>query len=272
MEPVVVSGDRDEDGTRPPAGTREGSPVFAGVAEVCETAVRWCGVDGAAAAMFTKELGVRELVYATDPVAHRIDDLQFTLGEGPCLDAYLLSTPQLVDDVTATDAGAHWPAFMAEVADAGVAAVFAFPVEDDGRPLGVLELYRTTAGPLSEAEIARATACADSAARTIADNWSRYLDESDSSSPADAMAEEMSATDQSGEFSRSRVYTASGMLAVQLVVLPDEALDRMRAYAFRSGRPIGRVADDIIARKLTGADLDDPDRGAHDHENNGGAR
>ena len=36
---------------------------------------------------------VRKLVYATGEVARRLDDLQFTLGEGPCLDVFTAHRP-----------------------------------------------------------------------------------------------------------------------------------------------------------------------------------
>lgn len=40
-----------------------------------------------------------QLVHATDDVVAQLDDLQFTLGEGPCLDAFRLRQPVLVPDL-----------------------------------------------------------------------------------------------------------------------------------------------------------------------------
>jgi hypothetical protein len=40
------------------------------------------------------------------------------------------------------------------------------------------------------------------------------------------------------------------MLSVQLGISVTEALIRLRAYAFGTGRPLGDVADDVVARRL----------------------
>jgi hypothetical protein len=104
-----------------------GSPLFTGVVAVCDTVTRLAGVDGAAVAVFAPSHS-RELVYATDAVAQQIDDLQFTLGEGPCLDAYRSASPQLCPRLDVGTPMDRWPAFCIDAADAGGEAVFAFPV------------------------------------------------------------------------------------------------------------------------------------------------
>ncbi|MGK9269407.1 ANTAR domain-containing protein [Williamsia muralis] len=57
-------------------------------------------------------------------------------------------------------------------------------------------------------------------------------------------------------FSRSDVYLASGMVAAQLAVSADEALDRLRAFSFRHNRPLNDVADDVVARRMNLRTLD----------------
>jgi len=46
------------------------------------------------------------------------------------------------------------------------------------------------------------------------------------------------------------VHQASGMVAVQLGVSIGQALIRLRAFAFADNRPLGAVADDVVARRL----------------------
>jgi hypothetical protein len=41
------------------------------------------------------------------------------------------------------------------------------------------------------------------------------------------------------------------MVTVQLGVDLEEAMVRLRAYAYARGRPLGDVADDVVARRLT---------------------
>ena len=256
-----MNGERDEDLERfRGASSRQngevGRSVFTGVAHLCQTAVRMTGVDGAATALLTERSRVRDLVYATNPIAQWIDEMQFTLGDGPCLAAFQERAPQLVPDLTDPRYGARWPAFVGEALGAGVAAIFAFPISDDQSALGVLELYRATPGPLSVSEYEAAASCAAEAGATVRKNWSDYISRANElQSPADALALELSDPSNDEGFSRSRVFMASGMLAVQWGILPEEAMDRLRAYAFGSGRSINDVADDVIGRQLTHVDL-----------------
>lgn len=262
-----MNGERDEGlgqsgDASPRRGGQVGRSVFTGVAQLCQTAVRMTGVDGAATALLTERSRVRDLVYATNPIAQWIDELQFTLGDGPCLTAYQQRTPQLVPDLADPRYGAQWPVFVGEALGVGVAAVFAFPIVHDESRLGVLELYRATPGALAVSEYEAAVSCAAEAGATVRTNWSDYISRAEGlQSPADALALELSDPSNDQGFSRSRVFMASGMLAVQWGIAPEEAMDRLRAYAFGSGRSINDVADDIIGRQLTHVDLsDDEDR------------
>jgi GAF domain/ANTAR domain len=258
-----VNGERD-DGHRQSretfsrSGKGLGRSVFTGVAQLCQAAVRMTGVDGAATALLTERSQVRELVYATDPIAQRIDELQFTLGEGPCLDACLQMRPQLVPDLGDPAYGTRWPIFVSEAVGVGVAAVFAFPIAGDDSPLGVLELYRATPGALTGTQYQAAVACAAEAGTTVRNNWSDYLSRArELGSSADALAVELSDPTNDEGFSRSRVFMASGMLAVQWGIVPEDAMDRLRAYSFRSGRSINDVATDVIGRRLSHIELSD---------------
>jgi GAF domain-containing protein len=239
-----------------------GASVFNGVNQLCDTVVRLSGVDGAAIALLTRASRVRDLVYATDAVAQQIDELQFTLGEGPCLDAYHRREAQLLPDLIESSVTDRWPMFTSEALDLGVRSVFAFPVVEGDSPLGVLELYRRTTGPLALDEHNAALTIAATAALTVRQNWNAYLVRTGDSGGADAAAENLSEAqaDSPGTFSRSQVYLASGMASVQLGIPADQALDRLRAYSYQNGRSIKDVSDDVVGRRLNlrdEADLED---------------
>ena len=110
-------------GNDTPAG--RGS-VSIGLAPLCEQVVYAAGVDGAALTLLTTSSRVRDLVYATDSVAHRLDDLQFTLGEGPCLDAYENDDARLLADLD-NHTVSRWPTFIGEAIGLGARALFAVP-------------------------------------------------------------------------------------------------------------------------------------------------
>jgi len=102
----------------------------------------------------------------TDGVSELIEDLQYTLGEGPCVDAYqqdqVVAEPDLADP-----AERRWPAFTPPVLAAGVRALFGFPLRAGTVRLGALNLYRDAPGPLTGDQHADALAMADVAARWV---------------------------------------------------------------------------------------------------------
>lgn len=223
--------------------------LFTGVDAMCTTAARLTGVDGAAVAVLTTSTQ-RELVYATDPLAQNIDELQFTLGEGPCLDAYLRDRPQLFPHLETSADAARWPAFALDAMDLGVQAVFAFPVPGQKRPLGVLELYRRTAGELDDAQHETASVCAAAVGQTLRANWDAVATRAGSVEVVLESAE-FDGRGSFDPFTRSQVYVAAGMVAVQLAVGVDEAVDRLRAHAYATAQSVTTLSSDIIARRVS---------------------
>ncbi|CAA0128323.1 Uncharacterised protein [Mycolicibacterium vanbaalenii] len=237
-----------------PAGA---DPLFVGIGAICDTAARLTGADGAALAVLTPTRGVRELAYATDALAQQLDEVQFTVGEGPCLDAYHEDRPLLcaeLDDKTLD----RWPAFSSELVGLEVAALFAFPVPGQHRPMGVLELYRRTAGALGDGAHRSAQLCAAALQRTLESNWAQHLRHSTTEEAAiEAAAVSGSSAANSDPFTRQHVYVAAGMMAVQLEITTSAALDRLRAYAFSHHVSVTAVAADVVARRLSFRHLGD---------------
>src|SRR4030095_7694090 len=104
--------------------------------------------------------GVRGVCAASDPGSERLEDLQFTLGEGPCIDALASRSPVLVPDL-ADGAMMRWPAYAPAAHDRGVRAVFAFPLQVGAARLGVLDVFRDRAGTLQPEELREAVLLAD---------------------------------------------------------------------------------------------------------------
>jgi hypothetical protein len=227
--------------------------LFAGVGEICDTATLRARTDGAALAVLSRSAQSRELIYATDSLAQRLDELQYTIGEGPCFDAYLDDSPQFHPELTSTSKTSQWPTFAADATQLGAHALFAFPIPDGQRPMGVLELYRRSAGTLDAAECAAVEECTATIAHRLVTNWEHYVDRCGNVEKAlDAAATTDVALSQAANpFTRTQIHIAGGMVAVQLGIDADEGVDRLRAYSYASGRRISCVAADIIARRLT---------------------
>jgi diguanylate cyclase (GGDEF)-like protein len=103
-------------------------------------------------------------VAASDKSALRFEKLQTELGEGPCLAAYHSGEAISVPDLQSED---RFPKFAPRALEAGLTAVFTFPLRHGKVQLGALDLYRETAGALTPESM--------TAAQTLADVAAAYL-------------------------------------------------------------------------------------------------
>lgn len=174
---------------------------------------------------------------SSDPRSALVEELQFTLGEGPCVDAHEHGRPVSEPDL-ARPARVRWPAFSPIALDAGVRAVFAFPLRLGAVRLGALDLHCDRAGEL----------CIDQVndALTVADVITRALLDLQAAVPCGGLAPELAGA----ETLRIEVHQASGMVSAQAGISVTDALIRIRARAYAEGRPIDEVARDVIARRL----------------------
>ena len=194
------------------------------------------GVNGAGVMLMSGDIP-RGSLCASDEVSTLIEELQYTLGEGPCVDAYQLDAVVAEPDL-AHPVARRWVAFTPPVLEAGVRAVFGFPLRVGTVRLGALNMYRDRPGPLSAEQHAAALVMADVTARWVLD--------AQAGAPSEAMAQELEA----GADFHFTVHNAAGILSVQEGISVTEALIRLRAFAFSHDRMLSDVARDIIARTL----------------------
>jgi GAF domain-containing protein len=220
------------------SGLDDLSPAQLG--EACRDAT---GVTGASI-MLVVDDEVRGSVGATDPVSARIDELQLTLGEGPCVDAHRSGWPVLEPDLA--HPGEHrWVAFSGPALEAGVRAIFGFPVRIGALRLGALDLYCDQPGPLTDEQHADAMLAAEVAAITLL------------ALQADGTPGTVLRDLESGSGLAYVVHQASGMVSAQLDIPVGEALLRLRAHAFALDRPLDAVASDVVARRIRFSERDD---------------
>ncbi len=215
------------------------------------------GVDGAWLSVMS-DPARRELVHATDRRAAELDELQFMLGEGPCVDAFTAGSPVLVPDLGPAGWQARWPGFTVAGVNAGACAVFAFPLALGAIRVGVLGLYRSAPGSLSPGALADVLVCADVAlqlllnSRAGADGDGRAHD---GDWDGDGRAHDGWARDGWPDH-HAQVYQATGMVSAQRGVGLEEALALLRAYAFAHDWALGEVAAAVVDRRLR-LDTDD---------------
>lgn len=203
---------------------------------LCSAAVKALPACGAGLSLMS-DTGVRGVAAASDAASERVDELQFALGEGPCMDAFTSRRPVLEPDLAAGGA-LRWPVYAPAVRAEGVLAAFAFPLQVGAARLGVLDLYRERPGALGTEELAEALTFADVATTML-------LDGQEKAPPGAAAA----GLDEALEY-RFELYQAQGMVMVQMGVSLGEALVMLRAYAFSHDRDLADVAREVVTRGL----------------------
>jgi GAF domain-containing protein len=230
-------------------GTRLRSIVADGGADgprrIGTACVEFLPVSGAAITLMTGT-DAQEPVYASDAVVSQLDALQFSLGEGPCVEAFAERRPVLVTDL-AEVADGRWPMFAHAARDTQVRGLFVFPLQLGAIAVGVLALYCLEPGGLARDGLAGSLRAADAALWTLLGLRAGET--------LNTTANGKSPPDLRGWLSgaplhRTEVYQATGMIIGQLDVTAATALAKLRGYAFAHDRPIDEVARDVVARRL----------------------
>lgn len=221
--------------------------------QVCQACVAGVDVDGAAMSVLTAT-ATSETLWASDATAQRLEELQFTLNEGACIQAAASGRSVLVPDLQHATEIERWPIFAAAVAEQTlVRALFALPLQWGASNLGVIDLYRATPGGLSRTQWNDVSAAVDIAAvlmlelltapEALPDRDDQDQDGS-SSTDGDEHWLDLSAGN------RAEVHQATGMVLVQLGVTATEALARLRGHAFTHRKLLIDVAIDVVNRRL----------------------
>ena len=203
---------------------------------LCNVCADATGLTGAGVMLMSGDTP-RGSVCTTDDRSALIEQLQYDLGEGPCIDAYDEDRPVLEPDLAAP-VQPRWPAFSAAALAAGVRAVFGFPVQVGAARLGALNLYSATPGRLTDDQHRDALLLAGIVAQTL-----MLLQ---AGAPVGTVATELEAN---ADF-QFVVHQAAGMVAAQLELTVGLALIRLRAHAFGNNRALTDVACDVVERRL----------------------
>ncbi|MCO8271575.1 GAF and ANTAR domain-containing protein [Actinoplanes sp. TRM 88003] len=216
-------------------GDRQG--VAGILRRLCSAAERALSASGAGVSVLAGG-GMRGVAAVSEPAYELLEELQFSLGEGPCLDAFAGRQPVLVPDLS-DGAMVRWPGYAPALHGRGVRAVFAFPLQIGSARLGALDVFRARTGSLTDDEFREALTFADIAVTTLLDGQARAAP----GAAADGLDDEVVGQ-------RAELFQAQGMVAVQLGISLVDALARLRAYAYAEDRALGDVARDVVARRV----------------------
>jgi GAF domain/ANTAR domain len=202
---------------------------------LCRAAARALPATGVGVSLLDPD-GFAGVVASSDAISAVIEEMQFTLGEGPCHDAHATRRPVLVPDLEAGHD--RWPLYVQAVSDHEIHAVFAFPLQVGAARLGALDVYQREAGPLVDPGLAQAL--------TFAEVATSFLIDGQAGLEGDQVDPGLEEALQHGY----QLHQAQGMVMVMLDVNAAEALVRLRAYAYANERRLSDVVEDIVARRL----------------------
>lgn len=217
------------------------------VGRICAVCVAAVPVAGAAVSVMA-DANRRDILYASDAHSTELEELQFELGEGPCVEAFANGRPVLVADLNDTP-DPRWPLFAAAaVARTPARGTFAFPLQIGAIAVGILDLYRVEPGLLTPAQLSASLLVADAAV------WALLGLRSGTDESPGGGSGSNGAT--AGEWplvlhrDHAVVYQATGVVIAQARLNAEAALARLRGYAFAHDRPLPEVAIDVVAGRL----------------------
>jgi len=202
---------------------------------LCRAAVRALPATGAGISVMTPD-GVHGVAAVSDPRTEVLEGLQIVLGEGPCHEAFATRRPVLMPDLDAQ--ASRWPGYCAAALEHGARAVFAFPLQLGAARLGVLDVYRGSPGMLSASALEQALTFTEVTVEALLDGQER------------APAGRAEPTLDHAMDSHFLVYQAQGMAMIDLGVSLQDAMARLRAYAYAHDRALHEVARDIVTGRL----------------------
>ena len=209
-------------------------------ARLCDVCAEVTGASGAGIMVMTGDVPLGSLC-TTNAVSARLEDLQYMLGEGPCVDAYHEDRPVLEPDLASPET-VRWLAFTGAAVEAGARRSSGFPSRSAPARLGALNLYSSRPGPLTDDQHADALVVAELAAEAVLVMQHH--------APPGTLADQLVVSANL----QSVVHQAAGMVAVQLDVSVIQALIRLRAHAFANDALLANVAEDVVRRRVRFSD------------------
>jgi hypothetical protein len=206
------------------------------VRSLCLTCSDVLGVAGAGLMLGSRGRAL-DYVGVSDHVSEALEQVEFTLGEGPCVAAFRSKEPMFDPDLAADD-DTPWTEFRRAALAVGVRAAFGFPLLVDQVCIGALNLYHDQSGALTDEQVGDALVVAQFAGRTLLE-WQ-------ADAPPGMVAWQLEKVPEH----RMEVHQATGRISVQAGISLADALVFLRAYAFAEDRPLADIAADVAAERV----------------------
>jgi transcriptional regulator with GAF, ATPase, and Fis domain len=215
-------------------GLRPVREVLVSIAEYAVQAI--AGADGAGLTML--DLPEPQTVVASAEFVHEIDDIQYSLAEGPCLLAVATGKTQTSGSLGGEK---RWPRFGPRVGRLGVHSVLSLPLALPDAIVGALNVYAHAKDAFDDAAIRSGELFAVPAA--VAVHNAQVL--ADSQRLAAQLAEAL--------LSRAVIDQALGIIMSRTGSGPTEAFDRLRARSQTDHVKVATLAQSIVEEAVRAA-------------------
>jgi transcriptional regulator with GAF, ATPase, and Fis domain len=203
------------------------------LARVLELTSRAIRASAAVSITVVDDRGEHTTLAASSDDARAVDDAQYALDEGPCVEALHSGTEQRFDDLTELD---RWPAFRERAEQVGFRSVLAVPLRTGATTVGCLNVFAGEADGLGEEDRLLARRIAAPVASTLA-NWRAYR-------RVTALAEQL----QEALDGRAIIERAKGVLIAHTRCSEAQAFERLRRASMEQHRPLRDIAIEVVAR------------------------
>jgi GAF domain-containing protein len=223
-------------------GHRPLRDVLINIAEFAVQAIP--GADGAGLTMLDDDHP--QTVVSSAEFVHAVDDVQYGLGEGPCLLAVQSRRTQVSGSLGGES---RWPRFGPRVGRMGVHSVLSLPLLLPEQVVGAMNVYAHAKDAFGPDAIRIGELFAGPAAVSVHN--------------AQVLARSMRLTEQLGQAltSRAIIDQAIGVLMARSGASPDEAFARLRAMSQTQHVKLVEVAEVLVAeavRRARARQVSDP--------------
>ncbi len=205
-----------------------------GLIRVAEFAVRAIpGADGAGLTLL--EADRPQTVVATDAFVTAVDDIQYGLGEGPCVSAVAQGRTFISGNLGGEP---QWPRFGPRVGRLGVHSALSLPLQLPGQVLGALNVYAHGRDVFDEHAVSMGEAFSPQAAVSV--HNAQLL----------AQAERLVAQLQQALTSRAEIDQALGVMMSRTGATAPEAFDKLRELSQSQSVKLTDVARDVLGQAV----------------------
>jgi len=187
------------------------------------------GADGAGLTLI--EARRSDTIVATDDFVRDVDAIQYSLGEGPCINA---ANEKRTYTSGSLGGESRWPRFGPRVARLGVHSVLSLPLITPDGVFGAMNVYAKEKGAFDEHAIAIGELFSTPAA--IAVENAQVL----------AQAKRLAANLQAALVSRAVIDQALGIIMSRTGGTAEEAFDRLRSRSQAEHTKVSAVAQSVV--------------------------